>query len=127
MKPRFRNVRQESPVDMPESTPALIAIHRIEDEGDEPYLLGIYLWQSNKWISEDTGRALVLNSKYDNAYWIPESEVIALIDQAPDQLLQLAKRCESFISGFEGDELQEHIPELLGDLRTYIEDQENGK
>lgn len=32
----------------------------------------------------------------------------------------LLQRCEAFISGFEGDELQEGVDELLTDLRSAI-------
>ena len=36
------------------------------------------------------------------------------------RLRDLLERCESFIAGFEGDELQEGVDDLLGDIRAAI-------
>jgi len=45
---------------------------------------------------------------------------VELLRRSNTRLLNVAKRAEEFVAGFEDDDTQEGIPALLGDLRYAI-------
>ena len=51
---------------------ALIAV-RDEEDGEELFLLGIYVWYHGKWLSEKEGRKIKDGRHF---WWLPESEVL---------------------------------------------------
>lgn len=53
---------------------ALLAVRDEEgDSGEEFYLLGIFMWKQQKWVSESDGMRIVVGRAF---WWLPESEVL---------------------------------------------------
>ncbi len=81
-------------------------------DGEFDYCIGAMVNGQTKCIAEAFGRVSVDGR--------PNAEANArLIAAAPDLLAALAS-AESFISGFEGDEIQEGVDELLAAVRAAI-------
>lgn len=89
--------------------------------GWENYVIQSYLDDAHRQkndlfdvFKDDTGRAIY------RAASLSEAQLWVAVDVAFSVMRSALTQAESFISGFEGDELQEGIPELLATIRAAI-------